>query len=83
MLWVGICGGIDRFDARTDRARHYMEHHGLASNHLHSVIEDESGTLWMSYDIIIITRGQGGKLTVEAKGAAFIVRLPAAEVVTA
>lgn len=49
ILWLSTYGGgLNRFDTRSGTARHFTERDGLASNHLYCVLEDESGTLWMS-----------------------------------
>ena len=48
-LWLATYGGgLNRFDKRSGTARHYFMEDGLPSNHLYAVLEDASGTLWMS-----------------------------------
>lgn len=48
-LWIGLSGqGLARFDPESQTFTHFDERHGLANAHIHNLLEDEAGHLWMS-----------------------------------
>lgn len=48
-IWVGtIGGGIARFDRNTEKFQNYNKSHGLNSNTVYTLLEDNNGRLWMS-----------------------------------
>ncbi len=48
-IWVGLVGGgLNRLDRQTGRFRRYRQEHGLPSNHVYSILEDDEGRLWLS-----------------------------------
>ncbi|RLD24838.1 MAG: hypothetical protein DRI71_01405 [Bacteroidetes bacterium] len=50
ILWLGLSdgGGLNRFDTKTGKATHITTDDGLAENTIYGILEDDSGTLWMS-----------------------------------
>ena len=49
ILWITTTGeGLNRFDTKTGIARHYNRDNGLPDNTIYGILEDDSGTLWMS-----------------------------------
>ena len=49
ILWIATSqGGLNRFDTATRTTTHFTQKDGLPNNTLYSVLEDDSGTLWMS-----------------------------------
>ncbi|MEX2602782.1 MAG: two-component regulator propeller domain-containing protein [Gracilimonas sp.] len=49
ILWLGMQnGGLNRFDTKTNKATHYTEEDGLASNTIYGLLTDKNNTLWMS-----------------------------------
>ena len=48
-MWIGTKGGIDRFDLRTNRFRHYYPGvaGSIADPNVFSIIEDHGGNLWI------------------------------------
>ncbi len=49
VIWIGTWGGgLNRFDRKTERFRHYTVREGLASNTIHGIEEDAAGALWIS-----------------------------------
>ncbi|WP_338873788.1 two-component regulator propeller domain-containing protein [Spirosoma sp. SC4-14] len=50
-IWVGTNqGGVNRYDARTDRFSAITTRNGLASNNIAAIIGDNSGHIWISTD---------------------------------
>jgi PAS domain S-box-containing protein len=48
-IWAGTNGGgLNRFDRDAQVFEHYLEADGLPNNVVYSVLEDESGYLWLS-----------------------------------
>ena len=51
-LWVGTYGGgLNRLDPSTNKFKRYGKKHGLNSNTIYGMLEDEKGFLWISSDI--------------------------------
>ena len=49
VLWLGTWGGgLNRFDPSTGAFSHYTEEHGLPSNAVYGILEDDDGNLWVS-----------------------------------
>lgn len=49
VIWIGtLTGGITRFDPRTGGFTHLTEKHGLASNMVYGILEDDGHDFWMS-----------------------------------
>ena len=48
-LWIGTNGGgLDRLDMSTNRFTHYTTSEGLPSNVIYGIVNDRSGSLWVS-----------------------------------
>jgi hypothetical protein len=48
-LWIGTAGGgLNRYDAGTGTFMHYYETDGLPSDVVNGILEDGSGSLWLS-----------------------------------
>lgn len=49
ILWLATQGGgLNRYDTQTGIATHYTTADGLSDNTLYGILNDDSGTLWMS-----------------------------------
>ncbi|MFV1981748.1 MAG: two-component regulator propeller domain-containing protein, partial [Rhodothermia bacterium] len=49
VIWVGtMSAGMNRIDAESGKVRHFTVEHGLPSNTVYAILEDERGFLWMS-----------------------------------
>ncbi len=49
VIWLAMhSGGLNRYDSNTGKALHYTTKDGLPSNTVYGLLEDNSGTLWMS-----------------------------------
>ena len=48
VLWLATTGGLNRYDIRTGKTRHYTTAHGLPNNVVYGILEDDAGLLWMS-----------------------------------
>ena len=48
-MWIGTWGGgLNLFDRKRGTFRRFDQRHGLASNVIYGILEDEGGRLWMS-----------------------------------
>jgi len=48
-IWIGTDGGgLDRLDRASGEFSHYRQQDGLPNNVVYSILEDESGYLWLS-----------------------------------
>ncbi|MBL8063148.1 MAG: GAF domain-containing protein [Anaerolineales bacterium] len=48
-LWIGTHGGgLDRFEPKDSTFAHFTEIEGLPNNVIYGILEDESGSLWLS-----------------------------------
>jgi ligand-binding sensor domain-containing protein len=48
-FWVGTYGGgLNKFDKKTGTFRHYTKREGLVNNVVYGILEDSSGSLWIS-----------------------------------
>lgn len=49
VLWIGTNGaGLNRYNTKTNVFKHYTVANGLANNVIYSIIDDRSGSLWIS-----------------------------------
>jgi signal transduction histidine kinase/ligand-binding sensor domain-containing protein len=47
-LWVGMGGGLDRFERKTETFSHYTSADGLPDDEVLGILADEFGNLWLS-----------------------------------
>jgi signal transduction histidine kinase/ligand-binding sensor domain-containing protein/DNA-binding response OmpR family regulator len=48
-LWLGTNGeGINKFDPKTGKAKHYSTRNGLPGNEIFSVLQDTNGDIWFT-----------------------------------
>ena len=48
-LWLGTWGGgLNKFDPKSEKFIHYTTKHGLLSNSIYGILEDEKGNFWLS-----------------------------------
>ncbi len=48
-IWVGLVGGgLNRLDRQTGHFQRYRQEHGLPSNNVLGILEDDEGRLWLS-----------------------------------
>ena len=45
-LWIATSNGLNRLDLITDTFKHFYIEHGLPSNHILKVLEDDEGNIW-------------------------------------
>ncbi|MFC2146544.1 two-component regulator propeller domain-containing protein, partial [Acidobacteriota bacterium] len=48
ILWLGTDGGLNRFDANTEKISVFTEKQGLCNNQVYGILEDKAGHLWLS-----------------------------------
>jgi signal transduction histidine kinase/ligand-binding sensor domain-containing protein/DNA-binding response OmpR family regulator len=47
-LWIGTGNGLNMFDLRNIKTKFYTTDNGLPSNLVYSILQDDSGNLWLS-----------------------------------
>ena len=49
MLWIGTYGGgLNKFDVKTEKFKHYTTENGLIDNNVCSILPDKQGNFWLS-----------------------------------